>query len=84
MQEDNNKPKSRPEKPKRRPRQRLLPENAPEVASPCVSVCEMDEQSGYCSGCYRTLAEIATWGRMTNQQRWDIVLSLRERRSDAD
>jgi len=69
-------------RPRRRSRPKQLPEDAPEVASPCVSVCEMDEQSGYCSGCYRTLAEIATWGRMTNQQRWDIVLSLRERRSD--
>jgi len=80
---ENNKTTGKTEKPRRRARPKQLPDDAPEVASPCVSVCEMNDQTGYCSGCYRTLAEIATWSRMTNQQRWDIVLTLRERRSDA-
>jgi predicted Fe-S protein YdhL (DUF1289 family) len=62
---------------------KTLPDNAPEVVSPCVSVCEMDQQRGVCKGCLRTLEEIATWSRMSNQQRWDIVQSLRSRRSEA-
>ena len=33
------------------------------VASPCISVCQMDEDSGLCVGCLRTLDEIARWGR---------------------
>ncbi len=68
--------------PQRRSRRRRtqLPDDAPEVASPCVSVCVMDQQSGVCTGCYRTLNEIATWGRLPNQQRWEIVQSLHERR----
>ena len=69
-------------KPGRRERRRraTLPADAPEVASPCISVCEMDQASGLCTGCYRTLSEIATWSRLPNQQRWEIVQSLRDRR----
>ncbi len=32
------------------------------VASPCMSVCQMDDDSGLCIGCLRTLDEIAQWG----------------------
>ena len=31
-------------------------------ASPCVGVCVIDEARGICTGCARTLDEIATWG----------------------
>jgi len=41
----------------------------------------MDQQTGVCSGCYRTLEEIAMWSRLPNQKRWEIVQSLRERRA---
>ncbi len=60
-----------------------LPDDAPDVASPCISICEMDQKTGLCGGCYRTLEEIATWSRIPNQQRWEIVQSLRQRRADA-
>lgn len=70
-----------PDQPRRRRRRNTLPADAPEVASPCVSVCEMDQQTGVCSGCYRTLEEIAMWSRLPNQKRWEIVQSLRERRA---
>ena len=33
------------------------------VASPCVSVCLMDEATGWCQGCWRTLDEIRLWGQ---------------------
>ena len=32
------------------------------IASPCIDVCKIDEASGLCLGCWRTLAEIAAWG----------------------
>ncbi len=63
-----------------RKRKSTLPADAPEVVSPCISICQMDQATGVCKGCYRTLEEIATWGRLDNQQRWDIVQSLRDRR----
>ena len=34
------------------------------VPSPCVSVCRMDEASGLCEGCLRTIDEIAAWSRL--------------------
>lgn len=47
-----------------------------EVPSPCISVCRMDEQTGLCSGCFRTLEEIAEWGRMSDEERlaaWERI-----------
>jgi uncharacterized protein len=32
------------------------------VPSPCMSVCQMDEDLGLCQGCLRTLGEIGAWG----------------------
>lgn len=37
-------------------------------ASPCIGVCRMDAD-GLCIGCRRTLAEIARWGTMSNDDR---------------
>ena len=36
--------------------------------SPCIGVCRMDAD-GLCVGCRRTLAEIARWGTMSNDDR---------------
>ena len=32
------------------------------VPSPCISICRMDDSSGLCLGCFRTLDEIMQWG----------------------
>jgi predicted Fe-S protein YdhL (DUF1289 family) len=47
------------------------------VPSPCLSICRMDEQTGWCEGCWRTLDEIATWGTVSDARRlaiWQAVL----------
>ena len=31
------------------------------LPSPCKNICRMDEPSGYCVGCGRTLDEIELW-----------------------
>lgn len=31
------------------------------VTSPCIKVCAVDGESGWCLGCGRTLQEIAGW-----------------------
>jgi predicted Fe-S protein YdhL (DUF1289 family) len=36
--------------------------------TPCIGVCRIDA-SGLCVGCRRTLAEIARWGVMDDDQR---------------
>lgn len=51
------------------------------IATPCIKVCIVDGQSGLCLGCYRTLAEIAGWARLTDEQRASIMSELASRRS---
>lgn len=50
------------------------------VATPCVMVCTVDGASGLCLGCFRTLPEIATWSRMSEEERAKIMGELEERR----
>ena len=56
---------------------------AMEIPSPCVSVCVLDEDSGYCEGCWRTRAEIAGWQRADTAARQAILESLKERQAAA-
>ena len=43
-----------------------------DVPSPCLSVCRMDPDSEWCEGCFRTLDEIAAWGRMGDEAKRDV------------
>ncbi|HEY4585264.1 MAG TPA: DUF1289 domain-containing protein [Brevundimonas sp.] len=54
------------------------------IASPCVMVCTVDGASGLCLGCLRTLQEIATWSRMTDQGRAAVMADLPGRKSRID
>jgi len=49
------------------------------IESPCNKVCVMNEATGLCRGCYRTLDEIARWGTMSDAQRQEVVEKLAER-----
>lgn len=51
------------------------------VASPCVSVCTMNEQTGLCNGCLRTLDEIAHWGLYDDDEKRAVWAQLAERRA---
>ncbi|BAQ72778.1 Fe-S protein [Pseudomonas sp. Os17] len=53
---------------------------APErpVASPCVSICALDEQD-ICTGCQRTVEEITRWSRMDNNERRAVLALCHER-----
>ena len=39
------------------------------VPSPCVQVCLIDEYTGTCHGCRRTLDEIAAWSGLDDAAR---------------
>jgi uncharacterized protein len=46
------------------------------VPSPCINVCRMDEASGWCEGCLRTIDEIACWSTyddVTKSAVWDAL-----------
>ncbi len=50
------------------------------TASPCSNICLMDEASGLCKGCWRTLAEIGAWGAAGEEERQAILAAIAVRR----
>lgn len=48
----------------------------PAPASPCVRICIMDDATGLCVGCGRTLDEIAGWLTFSSAQREAIIQAL--------
>ncbi len=52
-----------------------------EVDSPCVKICVVHREAGLCTGCLRTMDEIAAWSNMPHQERQEIMDALPERRS---
>ncbi len=53
-----------------------------EVQSPCVKVCVLHPETGYCLGCLRTLEEISLWTKMAPETRTAIMAALPARRSE--
>ena len=53
----------------------------PPVPSPCINVCTIDEDTGYCRGCFRSLEEVTRWTRLTNEQKQKVVDALPERKA---
>jgi hypothetical protein len=51
----------------------------PEIESPCVNICRMDDANRYCIGCWRTLLEIQRWTTMTDEERTAIMAQLESR-----
>ena len=49
------------------------------VPSPCKNVCRMDEPSGLCAGCGRTLDEIALWSVLDDDDKRTVWALLPER-----
>lgn len=55
-----------------------------EPPSPCIRVCVLDPQTDICTGCYRTLDEIAGWSGFSADEKWAILRELDTRkRADA-
>lgn len=59
-------------------------DNAPvwtrnEIESPCVRVCVVHPEARICTGCFRTVDEIARWSKMTAEERREIMADLPDR-----
>lgn len=54
-------------------------QNTGPVPSPCISVCRMDEATGWCEGCLRTLDEVAAWGRGSEDWKRSVWAALKDR-----
>jgi hypothetical protein len=46
------------------------------IESPCVKICLYESGSGLCTGCGRTLDEIARWSEMSGEERRRIMAEL--------
>lgn len=47
-----------------------------EVESPCVRICVVHPEERICTGCLRTLDEIARWSRMPAEERRAVMAEL--------
>ena len=50
-----------------------------EIETPCVKLCVIEPESGFCIGCGRTREEIGGWLAMSVAARRDVMASLPER-----
>lgn len=51
----------------------------PEIQSPCVKLCVMEPDSGFCMGCGRTRDEIASWISLSPDAREKVTAQLDQR-----
>ncbi len=51
------------------------------VQSPCVNICRMDDATGWCEGCLRSIDEIATWSLLDDGEKLAVIAELAKRRT---
>ncbi|MHB1543946.1 MAG: DUF1289 domain-containing protein [Gammaproteobacteria bacterium] len=56
----------------------------PSISSPCIGVCRVSPEHGFCEGCLRTLHEIARWSTLSEHERGQIMRQLNERHQRLD
>ncbi len=54
------------------------------VPSPCISICAIDQVTGLCAGCLRTLDEIAVWSVLDDEEKRAVWVELDARRAAAN
>lgn len=52
------------------------------IVSPCTGICRIDEKTGWCLGCQRTIEEIADWSGLSPKSRRAIMATLAKRKPD--
>ncbi len=57
--------------------------SAPVIESPCVGICQIEKATSLCTGCARSLREIAGWAGFTDAERIRIMGELPARRGQA-
>lgn len=46
------------------------------IETPCIKVCKIDDATGWCLGCGRTLAEIGRWTQISDAERASVMRAL--------
>lgn len=52
-----------------------------EIASPCVGICQLDQQK-LCIGCQRDVDEIRNWMIMSKQEKMTVLINIKQRQDD--
>lgn len=47
-----------------------------EIQSPCINICVVHPEARICTGCYRSIDEITSWSKMSNEARAEIMQEL--------
>ncbi len=66
---------------RRRPRVRRTFDTT--IPSPCIAVCQIDNATNCCIGCFRSIDEIREWPIMTAEQKTETLARVAARRSRA-
>ena len=53
------------------------------VPSPCITVCQVDDATGCCIGCYRSIDEIREWPILSADEKRAVLARIAERKADA-
>ncbi|MGF1612265.1 MAG: DUF1289 domain-containing protein [Kiloniellales bacterium] len=53
------------------------------VPSPCIAVCQIDDDSGCCIGCFRDIDEIRDWPIMTAEEKRAVLARVAARKAAA-
>jgi len=69
----------------RAPRRRRRPARRTQldttVASPCINVCQLDDATGLCLGCLRTIDEIRDWPILSAADKTAILARIAARKT---
>ena len=49
------------------------------LPSPCVNICKMSPDTGYCEGCLRSIDEIVGWGNASEARKLAVWRELKLR-----
>jgi uncharacterized protein len=55
--------------------------NATDPPSPCNKICVLNSAGTLCTGCFRTLDEIAKWSEYSADEKWAVLSLLPDRRA---
>lgn len=57
----------------------VAPMSTDQADSPCVNFCRIDEVTGWCRGCRRTIKEIMGWEQASEEERRVVIADLANR-----
>jgi predicted Fe-S protein YdhL (DUF1289 family) len=64
-------------------RTKLALSMAANLPSPCISLCQMNQQSGLCLGCFRTIDEICAWSALGDGGKREVWRLIEQRSAGA-